>query len=282
MSVPCIRLLALDLDGTLVKASTTVPAGDDTHGITARSRTAIRAAQDVGVTVTIATGRMFQSARRFAASLDIHTPIICYQGAMVKHPDTGEILASHVLPIEPALALVAYAKRHTLHINAYVDDELYMEAVTSEGQFYADTSSVDVRLTEDLTKPVRQGTTKLVIVTDEDRTLSLTEELRAEFGELLQITRSHPRFAEAIPRDVDKGMGLRMVARTQHVPIEETMAIGDALNDLPLVETAGLGVAMGDGDPRVRAASDWVTGTYEQEGVAAAIQTLILDRSTSQ
>ncbi len=270
MSAPHVRLLALDLDGTLVKGA---------RGVTERSRAAIRAAQDAGVAVTIATGRMFQSARRFAQSLDIHIPIICYQGAMVRHPDTGELVTSHVLPIEPALALVAYAKRHNLHVNAYVDDELYMERMTAEGRFYAETSRVDACLAKDLGAPIRRGTTKLVIVTDEDRTVDLTEELRAEFGDVLEITRSHPRFAEAIRPGVDKGTGLRVVAQAQGVPVEETMAIGDNLNDLALVRAAGLGVAMGDGDPRVRAAADWVTGAYEQEGVASAIQRLILDRS---
>ena len=267
MSLPQIRLLALDLDGTLLV---------DDREITPRVRNAIAAAQGRGVKVTVATGRMFRSARRFAAALNVDVPIICYQGALVRDPGTGETLASTVLPVEPALAVLDFARTRELHINAYLDDELYMESLTPEGRFYADTSQVPIRLADDLRKVARRGTTKLVMVTDEDRVPAVVDALQAQFGDCLTVTRSHPRFAETIGRGVNKGTGLRALAQWLGIPLEQTMAIGDNFNDLPLVTTAGLGVAMGDGDPRVRAAADWVTGSYAEDGVATAIEKYIL------
>ena len=267
MSGPDIRLLALDLDGTILKGE---------RGITPRVRASIAAAQMHGAQITIATGRMFQSARRFARDLDVQVPIICYQGALVRHPVSDETLVSTVLPIEPALAVHAFAKSADLHLNAYVDDELYMEAITPEGQFYADTSDVGIHLTEDLRIEIERGTTKLVIVTDEDRVPPVLEALETRVGDRLEVTRSHPRFAETIRPGVDKGTGLRALARAIDVPIEQTMAIGDNLNDLPLVVAARFGVAMGDGDARVRDAADSVTGTYDEDGVATAIEKFVL------
>ena len=157
---PAVRLLALDLDGTIVSGE---------HGVTPRVRAAIRRAQEQGTAVTIATGRMFRSARRFARQLDITAPIICYQGALVRDPVTGETLHASSLPVEPGLAVVAFAKARRWHVNAYVDDELYMEAATPEGRFYAETSDVPIRLIPDLAAAVHRGTTKLVIVADEVR-----------------------------------------------------------------------------------------------------------------
>ena len=267
MSGPAIRLLALDLDGTILKGE---------RGITPRVRASIAAAQAHGVQVTIATGRMFQSARRFAHSLDVQVPIICYQGALIRHPVQGQTIVSTVLPIEPAFAVHAFAKSADLQLNAYVDDDLYMEAVTPEGQFYADTSGVDIHLTDDLRIEIERGTTKLAIVTDEDRVPPILEALEARVGDRLEVTRSHPRFAETTRPGVDKGTGLRALARAIGVPIEQTMAIGDNLNDLPLVTAAGIGVAMGDGAARVRDAAEWVTGTYEEDGVATAIERFVL------
>jgi Cof subfamily protein (haloacid dehalogenase superfamily) len=264
---PTIRLLALDLDGTIV-------GGPD--GITDRVQSAVRKAQDRGVEVTIATGRMFQSARRFACQLGVTAPIICYQGALIRDPGTAATLHSRVLPIAPALEVLAFAKARGLHINAYVDDELYMESITPEGRFYANTSDVPIQVTPELAEIVRRGTTKLVIVTDEDRVPSVIDALQAKFGSVLAVTRSHPRFAETIGQDVSKGEALRLVAKMLHVPIRDTMAIGDNLNDLDLVTAAGFGVAMGNGDPRVCAAADWVTTSFAEDGAAVAIERFVL------
>jgi hypothetical protein len=264
---PTIQLLALDLDGTIVSGE---------HGVTPRVRTAIRRAQAQGVAVTIATGRMFRSARRFAQDLGITAPIICYQGALVRHPVTGENLHSSTMPVEPGLDVVAFAKMRRWHINAYVDDELYMETVTPEGRFYAETSDVPIRLIPDLAAAVHRGTTKLVIVADEADVPAIVSDLDERFRSVLDITRSHPRFAEAIGQDVSKGQALHLLARALGIAPEATMAIGDNLNDLDLVTAAGIGVAMGDGDPRVRAAADWVTGTYADDGAALAIERFVL------
>ncbi|MBM4435906.1 MAG: HAD family phosphatase [Actinobacteria bacterium] len=264
---PAYDLLALDLDGTLVV---------DSNPVTPRVRAAIRQAQARGVHVTLATGRMFQSARRFAQDLGVTVPIICYQGALIRHPQTGASLYARVMPVAPARQVLAFAAERGLHINAYVDDELYMRQITPEGEFYASTARVDIHVAHDLDALVARGTTKLVIVTDEDQVLPVVAALQARLGSALFITRSHPRFAEATSPDVSKGAALHILAKRLGIPVARTMAIGDNLNDLDLVQAAGLGVAMGDGDQRVRAAAGWVTGTYFEDGVATAIEKFIL------
>lgn len=264
--VPDIGLIALDLDGTLVKGP---------NGVTPRVRASIRDAQDAGIQITIATGRMYQSARRFAEDLDVALPIICYQGAMVRHPLTDEISVHDVVPHDSAVAAIAFARGIGLHVNAYLDDSLYMEADTPEGRFYAASSKVPINFVDDLAAAIAEGTTKLVFVTDEDQVLKTIDSLEAHLDDDVRVTRSHPRFAEVIGRDVNKGRALRAVAGAAGVQIEATMAIGDNLNDLDLVKAAGIGVAMSDGDPRVVAAADWVTGTYEDDGVAQAIDRLL-------
>ena len=261
-----IRIIAMDLDGTLVKGE---------QGITPPVRRAIDAARAAGIDITIATGRMFRSARRFADDLQVTLPIICYQGSLVRDPVTGVTHQHDVLPTGPAQAAVEFARQRGLHVNAYIDDDLYMEADTPEGRFYAASSSVPITFVDDLTAAVTAGTTKLVFVMDEDRVLDAIAEMDDRFGPAVQATRSHPRFAEIVRRDVNKGRALARVAAVANVPIEQTMGIGDNLNDLDLVRAAGIGVAMGDGDPRVLSAADWITGSYEDDGVAQAIERLL-------
>ena len=263
-----IQLIALDLDGTLVKGQ---------NGVTDRVRASLRSAQAAGIQITIATGRMYQSARRFAEDLGVTVPIICYQGAMVRNPITDEVFTHDTVPHGAALAAIKFARGIGLHVNAYLNDQLYMEAATPEGRFYAASSKVTINLVDDLAFAIEHGTTKLVFVTDEDRVLDTITALEHHLGEDVRVTRSHPRFAEVIGREVNKGRALRAVAESLKVPIQATMAIGDNLNDLDLVQVAGIGVAMGDGDPRVLACADWITGTYEEDGVAQAIDQILGD-----
>ncbi len=260
----------MDLDGTLVKGE---------RGITPRVRDAIGAARSAGIDITIATGRMYRSARRFAADLQVTLPIICYQGSLVRDPVTGVTHHHDVLPTGPAQAAVEFARRHELHVNAYIDDELYMEADTPEGRYYAASSNVPITFVDDLAEAVTAGSTKLVFVMDEDQVLRAVSEMDGRFGPDVQATRSHPRFAEIVRRDANKGRALARVADVAAVPIKQTMGIGDNLNDLELVRAAGIGVAMGDGDPRVLAAADWTTGSYEDDGVAQAIERLLNGRT---
>ena len=261
-----IRIIAMDLDGTLVKGE---------QGITPPVRRALDAARAAGIDITIATGRMFRSARRFADDLQVTLPIICYQGSLVRDPVTGVTYQHDVLPTDPAQAAVEFARQRGLHVNAYIDDDLYMEADTPEGRFYAASSNVPITFVDDLAAAVTAGTTKLVFVMDEDRVLDAIVAMDDRFGPAVQATRSHPRFAEIVRRDVNKGRALARVAAVANVPIEQTMGIGDNLNDLDLVKAAGIGVAMGDGDPRVLSAADWITGSYEDDGVAQAIERLL-------
>ncbi len=263
----------MDLDGTLVKGQ---------QGITPRVRRAIDDVRAAGIEITIATGRMFRSARRFAADLQVTLPIICYQGSLVRDPVTGVTHQHEVLPTHPARAAVEFARQRGLHVNAYIDDELYMEADTPEGRFYAASSNVPITFVDDLAVAVTAGSTKLVFVMDEDRVLDAVADMDGRFGPAVQATRSHPRFAEVVRRDVNKGTALARVASVADVPLEQTMGIGDNLNDLDLVRAAGIGVAMGDGDPRVLAAADWITGSYEDDGVAQAIERLLNGRATRQ
>ena len=268
-----IRLIAMDLDGTLVKGE---------QGVTPRVRRAIDDVRAAGIEITIATGRMFRSARRFATDLQVTLPIICYQGSLVRDPVTGVTHQHEVLPAGPAQAAVEFARQQGLHVNAYIDDELYMEADTPEGRFYAASSNVPITFVDDLAVAVTAGSTKLVFVMDEDRVLDAVADMDGRFGPAVQATRSHPRFAEVVRRDVNKGTALARVASVADVLLEQTMGIGDNLNDLDLVRAAGIGVAMGDGDPQVLAAADWITGSYEDDGVAQAIERLLNGRAARQ
>ena len=263
------RLIAIDLDGTLI---------DDQLTISPRVKQALAAAQAHGITVTLASGRMFRAMVPFAQELNIQAPLVCYQGGLVRHPVTEETIFHLPVPAALAQEVVTLARAGGIQVNAFIDDRLHVERLSPEAEVYMRIAQVEATEVPDLLDFLNDNpSTKLVLVNlDEDKTNRLVETMTAHFGSRLGITKSHRYYTEAIHADVSKGRALKQLAGVMGVSMEQVVGIGDNLNDLSLVETAGFGVAMGDGDPRVKAAADFVTATYEEDGVAVAIEEHVL------
>lgn len=263
-----IRLIALDLDGTIF--------ADDLI-ISERMRRAIRHAQDAGVIVTIATGRMFRSARQIAEDLDIKEHLICYQGAMIAHSTTGEVLYHKTVPLDLTRQIIRETTSRGLHLNLYLNDNIYVSKITPEAEFYSRINmDMPLNAVGDLNAWLdTQGgaePTKLVIVTDAERTdatLALFTEL---YGNHLQVTKSHPRFTEFTNADCTKGRALAFLASHLGVKREAVMAIGDGHNDLDMIAWAGYGVAMSTSPQALVSAARIVTGTLAEDGAAVVIE----------
>src|SRR5690242_8951359 len=203
-----IRLVALDLVGTLF--------GDDLI-VSPANRAAIAAAQERGVYVTLATGRMFRSARVHAATLNITTPLICYQGALVQDPVSGEVLFHR--PVAQALALegIALLEEWELYPNVYLNDNLYTSELNPGTTYYSNLNGdLSVNLVGDLIAILRHegaDPTKLwTVLSTEDRTERTVALLRENFGEQIYAVKSNPRFAESVNPPSDKGVALAMLA----------------------------------------------------------------------
>jgi Cof subfamily protein (haloacid dehalogenase superfamily) len=266
-----VRLIALDLDGTVFT---------DDLIISNRMRRAIRHAQEAGVLVTIATGRMFRSARQIAAELDIREHLICYQGAMIAHSVTGEIPYHETIPIPLAHAIIDETKGRGLHLNLYLSDQIYVSRITPEAEFYS-RINMDMPINEvgDLRPWLdEQGgaePTKLVIITDETDTDATLELFTGLYSGRLQVTKSHPRFTEFTNAECSKGRALAFLARYHDVPREAVMAIGDGHNDLDMIAWAGYGVAMSTSPQQVLSAARIVTGALADDGAAQVIERVL-------
>jgi Cof subfamily protein (haloacid dehalogenase superfamily) len=257
------RLLALDLDGTLIGPDLT---------ISARTKIAISQLMAQGIIVTIATGRMFQSALPFAKDLNISTPLICYQGAMVANPITKEILYHLPVPLPLARQVIEATREDGLHINAYLDDELYVDRITEEAALYSSISKVEAHPVGNLLTFLDREPTKLVIIGKHLEIDQITSKLNAKFGSVLYVAKSYDRFCEVAHPDCGKGRALAQIAAKLGIARSEVVAIGDNPNDVDMVQWAGLGIAMANGTGEVIAAADWVTGNIGEDGVAQAIE----------
>jgi len=265
------KLVALDLDDTLL--------GKDLK-VTESTRQVLSEIMAGGVHVTLATGRMFRSTLPFAGELNINAPLITYQGALVKHSGTGEVLFHRPVPLELALDIIRRVEKYGYHINIYLDDFLYVARDTEEGRRYANVSRIPLEVVGDLEQFLisrREDPTKVLVVSREPLLDELAAELKPVYGDNLHITKSKPHFLEFSHPSATKGHALKAVADYYGIPREKVMAVGDSYNDLEMIDWAGLGVVMGNAREEIRARADYVTLSNEEEGVGHALRKFILD-----
>ncbi len=270
-----IRLVALDLDGTLV--------GDDMR-IRPRTVAAVRAAVDAGVAVAIVTGRMASSALPYARELGLRGPIVGMQGALIRAmPDAGRPGLGRLLYHRPLQAAVArdalvWCRSHGLdpHLNHL--EKMVIPASDSRAAEYVRFNLGRVVTMPDLDAWVRRPVTKVMSVGDPPTPTRLLPAARADFDGRADVTVSHPMFLEFVAPGVSKGAAVRWLARRLGVDLRDALAIGDQLNDLEMIEEVGFGVAMPHGPAELRAAASLVAPPFDEDGAAQVLETYVLGR----
>jgi Cof subfamily protein (haloacid dehalogenase superfamily) len=261
-----VKAIASDLDRTLI--------GED-YTLHERTIAAIAAAHAAGIHTVIVTGRMFRSVRRYLTWADIDDLVVCYQGAVVADPVSGRFLRHVAIPLELAREAIAAVEGEGFQLNCYVDDNLYVAAMTPEAHRYADFQQIPIETVGNLLGWLAKPPTKLVVIGDPEALDGLGERLRERFGERLYVSKSLPFFLELASPEVSKGSGLAFVAERLGFTAAETVAFGDGENDLELLDWAGYSVAVANADPRVIARADLVCPPVSEEGVAQTIEAML-------
>ncbi|MGH7716858.1 MAG: HAD-IIB family hydrolase, partial [Vulcanimicrobiaceae bacterium] len=181
------------------------------------------------------------------------------------------------IPVGIGLRVFARAANEGVRALGYCDDRLYTEVDDVYTQSYTSLAKVAAHVVGPLNAFfAERPSTKINCVLEPKRAGAYAEELRAWLAGEANVTRSQPEFVEVIDASVDKGRALETVARYYGVELGETMAIGDSWNDVPLLSSAGFGVAMGTAPPELTAKADAVVAGVEDDGVAEAIERFIL------
>lgn len=269
-----IRLIALDLDGTLI--------GDDLE-LGARTIAAIRAARERGIAVSIVTGRMTTSALPFVRRLGLVDPIVAYQGALVRalpppaaDPRLGRILAHRPLAVEAAREVIEWSRAVGLepHINDL--ERFVVQADDPRAEDYSTFLGARAQVVNDLGAWVRRPVSKVLAVAIDPIPESVLADARARFAGRASVTISHPRFLEFLAPGVSKLLGVRHLARRAGVPLGRVLAVGDQFNDLEMLAGVGHGAAMSGAPLAVRTAARYLAAPLAREGAAELIEQLAL------
>ncbi|GAV21539.1 Cof-type HAD-IIB family hydrolase [Carboxydothermus pertinax] len=261
------QLLAVDLDDTFLTRELQVSP---------RVKDAVLVALAKGIIVTLATGRMYRSAKKYAFSFLGDIPLITYNGALIKYSQAGREIYHKPVPGELALAIYRKVKGY-FHLNVYQDDELLVEEDNQYIRDYSKLAGVPFRVVADLEERLYQkAPTKLLAIGDPEDLNRLWNEARDEFSGKLHITKSKPHYLEFLAPEVNKGEALKALAAHLGIPLKATVAVGDSYNDLEMLEVAGLGVAMGNALPVVKKRADFIIPGNDEDGIAYLINEVIL------
>ena len=261
------KLIAIDIDDTLL---------NDKNEVTDATKKALSDAAERGVIVTLATGRMFSSARQIAEQIHLDVPIITYQGSLIKTLIDGNVLYERTVPQQMSRFLFEYAAQNGLHLQAYYNDELYAKEENDRLKDYARNSNVPYRIEPDFEKLASLPMTKLIMIDEPEKLDRIAHELEPQVGHQVHITKSKPNFLEFLHHEGTKGHALAFLANYFQCDLSETIAVGDSWNDRDMLKTAGLAVAMANAVEPLKELADYVTFSNNEEGVKHVIEKFIL------
>ncbi|HUU70872.1 MAG TPA: HAD family hydrolase [Planctomycetota bacterium] len=265
-----IKLLVLDLDGTLLHSSGV---------LSPEAIRTIERCREAGITVVIATARPPRSSRMFYEQLRLNTPSIHYNGALICNFTTGEMLLHR--PIPGALAAELHDAALELDpaavISLEVCDKWYMNRKMTA--FKTETERIGFKPDHigNLRQFFREPVTKVLISFPTVGVHVAWPKLGDIFDGRLSLTKAEEGIIQIMNGGVSKGSAVQFLMKRLGVRPVETAAIGDAPNDIPMFQAVGLSIAMGNAYPETKAAAKHVTLTNDENGAAAAIEEYILD-----
>lgn len=264
-----IQLVAFDLDGTLL---------DEKQHITPRVLDAVAAAQDQGVYITLATGRVYPIAVPFAQRLHINIPLICSQGCWIQGVNDPEPRYRAVLPADATQKALELAERENWHTVFYAGMDIFIQELLYPYKFYTSLLANKLDIEENWEKVLKQNpqADKLLFILPEEEVPGMIQQLRAHLDGRATVMQSHKQLVEVVPTEDNKGTGLAWLADYLGIPQEAVMACGDQENDIEMVRWAGMGVAMGNAIPAVKDVADWIAPYQEDDGAAVAVERFVL------
>lgn len=280
------RLLALDIDGTITTS---------THEVSPRTRAAIGEALAAGIEVVLATGRRYRDSLAIAQQVGVTRPLVTTGGALIKEPQqhTTQFRAAFAEGVlEGVLQLIDTAGHEAIvYTDSFAEGfDFHCRGfeIGSDGlRSYLARNRPLARVTPGLHQQPPDGSFAAFCMGPEEAMLDLESAIREAFPDTtsLHVIRS-PRYrghlCEIAPAGITKWSGLEQLAASLGIATADICAVGDDVNDLPMIQAAGLGVAMGNAAPRIRESADLVAGSNDDDGLAELIEQLLAGWKTGE
>jgi len=265
------KLIAIDMDGTLLREDKT---------ISKETLRAIQRAKSKGVKIVLSSGRPIDGIKRYLKELDLIRDgdyAIAYNGALIQETKTNEIIAKTLMKFEDVSYLYDISKKLNVNIHLLTKNSCLTPKWNPYSQIEKDINEIPLEIVDFNNLPEDTSIVKIMMVDDPKILTEAIEKLPQEVYERYSVLRSSPYFLEFLDKKVNKGYGVALLANKLEIKSDEVICIGDAGNDIHMLQFAGLGVAMGNAFPEVKEAADYITLTNEENGVAHVIDKFVLN-----
>lgn len=266
------KLLVLDVDGTLL---------NNAREISNRTLAALLKVQQMGVRIVLASGRPTYGLMPLAKTLELGNYggfILSYNGCQIIKAQNGEILFERRINPEMLPYLEKKVRKNNFAIFTYHDDIIITD--TPENEYIISEAVLNnqkIIKEDEFSTAVDFPPCKCMLVSnDEEALIVLEDHWRRQLNGTLDVFRSEPYFLEVVPCGIDKANTLGALMEKLNIKREEVIAIGDGVCDVTMLQLAGMGIAMGHSQDSVKVCADYVTASNEEDGVAQAVEKMIL------
>lgn len=263
-----IKMLVLDIDGTIFRKDYT--ASD-------RVKNTLKALVQDGIKVVLCTGRMYAATKFIAQELGLNTPVICYQGGIIKDfLNDDKTLLEINMDVELARDVISVLKERNIFFNLYINDNLIVEKDDRLIREYVDARNISYKVVGDCDGMDLTGLNKVLAIDDDPVLIeNLQKEMAEKYKDKLYVVRSTSRFCEFSNPEATKGNAVRFLADMWGIKKEEIMACGDQDNDIEMLLAAGTKIAMGNATQELKNIADFITDTVDNDGVVKAVEKFI-------
>ncbi|MCI6158750.1 MAG: Cof-type HAD-IIB family hydrolase [Selenomonadaceae bacterium] len=263
-----IKLIALDLDGTLLTSDKIVSP---------RTLAAIAAARARGVYVTIATGRMFKGAEVFGRQIEANAPLVCCNGGVVEPIGAEKPIFARKLRPDAVRGILTLCHERNWYVNWYIDNLVYVEHIDND-YFYAYRTVPDLQLQAagDRFLDYTENVLQCVVRDLSGHVQDMARVIAARFPDDVTVQQNTGCSADITPHGVSKALGLDWLAKRLGIAPEEVMACGDGDNDLSMLRYAGTAVVPANGLPTAKELATYAADSNDEDGIAKAIEELVL------
>lgn len=263
-----IKLIATDIDGTILKHN---------FEFNQEVKDCIKKLTSEGIKVVLVTGRMHSATDYIAEELGLETPIVSYQGGLIKHKNKT-LYEKHLDP-HRAREIINWAKKNAIHLNLYMDDRLYVEKddaiirrYTGERQAGFLVKSFDEIELGNINK-------MLAIDFDDENKVTMWRDYLKTKYEDIHVVKSMPYFCEICHPQAQKSCAVEFLQEYWELDKKEIMTIGDQDNDIELLKAGGIKVAMGNATENLKQVADFITDTVGNNGFVKAVERFVYNEA---
>jgi len=266
------KMLVLDLDDTLLK---------DDYSISSRNKDLLFEAQNLGIKVVLASGRPTPAMLQFASELKLahyDSYMISFNGAVVTSMKNNEILFERNLTKEEVHSLHDFSIENKVHIITYSDKGVISETDSEYIDVELKLTGIPHHKVPCFKTEITGAVVKCILLEHPDYLKHVETKLKAERTDL-SVARSKPFFLEVMPQDIDKAASIDFLAKKLGIEQSEIIAVGNAGNDLTMVQYAGLGIWVDNVSDDLRHQADFIVASNENDGVAEVVERFILKKN---